>query len=127
MEPPKKRQAVFIDTDKNPTNRRAWSAVPSSLYRSTQKKEAQSNGRLSRRQSSIGAIRVAHSILHPLTDPEKAQLQLKEIERLAQEHEREKARKLRHRYAQGKFTLMERLTGKAKQHRECFPLIHWTS
>ncbi|KAF8564161.1 hypothetical protein P879_11061 [Paragonimus westermani] len=62
-----------------------------------------------------GARRVTHSILHPLTDPERTQLKLKETERRARERRREKERKFRHRAAQGKFTIMERLTGKAKE------------
>ncbi|KAF7260032.1 hypothetical protein EG68_02737 [Paragonimus skrjabini miyazakii] len=62
-----------------------------------------------------GARRVTHSILHPLTDPEITQLKLKETERRARERRKEKERKFRHRVAQGKFTIMERLTGKAKE------------
>ncbi|KAA3675676.1 uncharacterized protein DEA37_0004076 [Paragonimus westermani] len=62
-----------------------------------------------------GARRVTHSILHPLTDPERTQLKLKETERRARERRKEKDRKFRHRVAQGKFTIMERLTGKAKE------------
>ncbi|KAH8872313.1 Transient receptor potential cation channel subfamily M member 2 [Schistosoma japonicum] len=61
--------------------------------------------------------RVAHSILHPLTDPEKARLRLREIERQSLERKREKERKRRHRLAQEKFTIMERLTGQAKAER----------
>ncbi|CAH8518866.1 unnamed protein product [Schistosoma turkestanicum] len=61
--------------------------------------------------------RVAHSILHPLTDPEKARLRLREIERQTIERKREKERKRRHRIAQEKFTIMERLTGQAKAER----------
>ncbi|KAG5451156.1 hypothetical protein CSKR_201349, partial [Clonorchis sinensis] len=70
-----------------------------------------------RRKSIISGRRVAHSLLHPLTDPEKVQLQLREAERVAREQRREKERRRRHRVAQGKFTLLERLTGKAKEHR----------
>ncbi|XP_018652237.1 putative transient receptor potential cation channel,subfamily m, member [Schistosoma mansoni] len=68
----------------------------------------------SNRNNKFPVQRVAHSILHPLTDPEKARLRLREIERQTLERKREKERKRRHRIAQEKFTIMERLTGQAK-------------
>ncbi|CAH8563889.1 unnamed protein product [Heterobilharzia americana] len=71
----------------------------------------------SSRYNQIPVQRVAHSILHPLTDPEKARLRLREIERQGLERKREKERKRRHRIAQEKFTIMERLTGQAKTER----------
>ncbi|CAH8586785.1 unnamed protein product [Schistosoma bovis] len=71
----------------------------------------------SNRNNKFPVQRVAHSILHPLTDPEKARLRLREIERQTLERKREKERKRRHRIAQEKFTIMERLTGQAKAER----------
>ncbi|KAK4470843.1 hypothetical protein MN116_006359 [Schistosoma mekongi] len=71
----------------------------------------------SNKMNKFPVQRVAHSILHPLTDPEKARLRLREIERQSLERKREKERKRRHRLAQEKFTIMERLTGQAKAER----------
>ncbi|VDP70171.1 unnamed protein product [Echinostoma caproni] len=110
------RHAVFADDLNQPLFRRARSASYFTLGR-TGRSDLRPNIPGARRKSSSGARRVAHSILHPLTDPEKAQLQIREIERMARERRREKERRHRHRVAQGKFTLMERLTGKAKEQR----------
>ncbi|CAH8599555.1 unnamed protein product [Schistosoma rodhaini] len=85
----------------------------SSIYQTTTlSKQISSN-----KNNKFPVQRVAHSILHPLTDPEKARLRLREIERQTIERKREKERKRRHRIAQEKFTIMERLTGQAKAER----------
>ncbi|KAA0187398.1 hypothetical protein FBUS_00408 [Fasciolopsis buskii] len=111
------RHAVFADDLNQPLFQRARSPVLFGLRRASRSEPRPPTGLSARRKSSSGARRVAHSILHPLTDPEKAQLQIREIERMARERRREKERRHRHRVAQGKFTLMERLTGKAKEQR----------
>ncbi|TPP65197.1 putative Transient receptor potential cation channel subfamily m member [Fasciola gigantica] len=111
------RHAVFADDLNQPLFQRPRSVSHFGLGRSAKPDHRPAMVQGTRRKSSSGARRVAHSILHPLTDPEKAQLQIREIERMARERRRDKERRHRHRVAQGKFTLMERLTGKAKEQR----------
>ncbi|KER30853.1 hypothetical protein T265_02784 [Opisthorchis viverrini] len=109
----RRSHAQFADPS---PKRRSNSASPFTFTPRGVKGEPGARNVPTRRKSVISGRRVAHSLLHPLTDPEKVQLQLREAERVAREQRREKERRRRHRVAQGKFTLLERLTGKAKEH-----------
>ncbi|TGZ57789.1 hypothetical protein CRM22_009848 [Opisthorchis felineus] len=110
----RRSHAQFADPS---PRRRSNSASPFTFTPRGVKGEPRARNVPNQRKSIISGSRVAHSLLHPLTDPEIVQLQLREAERVAREQRREKERRRRHRVAQGKFTLLERLTGKAKEHR----------
>ncbi|VDQ08262.1 unnamed protein product [Trichobilharzia regenti] len=110
---PKAKEDIFSDM-KTPNSKEKDQTIQQQSNISLLQTTSMSKQASSARNNRLPVPRVAHSILHPLSDPEKARLRLREIERQAQERKREKERKRRHRIAQEKFTIMERLTGQAK-------------